>query len=131
MEQKLTLFHLLNDIVQHSKKRNYDDLLDKFQTQIREAMPHLKNTKITEKVIRCLSIWSERQVFEDKFVQELITSIDPSQNREEQEILDNFQVSYLCNLYYKYTQSLLRNILHNITLSHIHLIVATTIVYPN
>ena len=55
-------------------------------------MPHLKNTKITEKVIRCLSIWSERQVFEDKFVQELITSIDPSQNREEQEILDNFQV---------------------------------------
>ena len=92
MEQKLTLFHLLNDIVQHSKKRNYDDLLDKFQTQIREAMPHLKNTKITEKVIRCLSIWSERQVFEDKFVQELITSIDPSQNREEQEILDNFEV---------------------------------------
>ena len=92
VDQKLTLFHLLNDVVQHSKKRNYDDLLEKFQVQIKEAMPHLKNLKITEKVIRCLNIWSERQVFEDKFVQELITSIDPSQNRAEQDILDNFQV---------------------------------------
>jgi hypothetical protein len=100
VDQKLTLFHLLNDVVQHSKKRNYDDLLDKFQVQIREAMPHLKNTKITEKIIRCLNIWSERQVFEDKFVQELIASIDPSQNRAEQDILDNFQVIFqLPNIY--------------------------------
>lgn len=96
LEQKLTLFHLLNDVVQHSKKRNYDDLLKKFQEQIREAMPHLKNTKITEKIIRCLNIWAERQIFEGKFVQELIASIDPSQNRAEQDILDNFQPQQLC-----------------------------------
>ena len=80
-------------MVQHSKKRNYEELLDKFQSQIREAMPHLKDTKIAEKVHRCLNIWSERQVFEDRFVQELISMIDPSQNRAEQDILDNFQVS--------------------------------------
>ena len=92
VEQKLTLFYLLNDVVQHSKKRNYDELLDKFQAQIKEAMTHLKNTKITEKILRCLNIWSERQIFEEKFLQELIASIDPSQNRAEQDILDNFQV---------------------------------------
>ena len=95
IEQKLTLFHLLNDVVQHSKKRNYEELLEKFQAQIREAMPHLKNTKITQKVIRVLDIWLERQVFEEKFIQELISSIDPRQNRAEQDILDNFQVNYL------------------------------------
>ena len=95
IEQKLTLFHLLNDVVQHSKKRNYEELLEKFQAQIREAMPHLKNTKITQKVIRVLDIWLERQVFEEKFIQELISSIDPRQNRAEQDILDNFQVNLL------------------------------------
>ena len=57
-------------------------------------MPHLKNTKITQKVIRVLNIWLERQVFEEKFIQELISSIDPRQNRAEQDILDNFQVRY-------------------------------------
>ena len=57
-------------------------------------MPHLKNTKITQKVIRVLNIWLERQVFEEKFIQELISSIDPKQNRAEQDILDNFQVRY-------------------------------------
>ena len=79
-------------MVQHSKKRNYDELLDKFQAQLKEAMPHLKDTKITEKIHRCLNIWAERQVFEDQFIQELIATIDPSQNRPEQDILDNFQV---------------------------------------
>ena len=79
--------------MQHSKKRNYEELLEKFQAQIREAMPHLKNTKITQKVIRVLDIWLERQVFEEKFIQELISSIDPRQNRAEQDILDNFQVN--------------------------------------
>ena len=36
------LFYLVNDIVQHSAKRNYSELLDKFRSGIKEAMPHLK-----------------------------------------------------------------------------------------
>ena len=42
IEQKLVLFYLVNDIVQHSAKRNYSELLDKFRSGIKEAMPHLK-----------------------------------------------------------------------------------------
>ena len=42
IEQKLVLFYLVNDIVQHSAKRNYGELLDKFRSGIKEAMPHLK-----------------------------------------------------------------------------------------
>ena len=38
VEQKLVLFYLVNDIVQHSAKRSYVELLDKFRSAIKEAM---------------------------------------------------------------------------------------------
>jgi len=97
-EHKLTLFHLVNDIVQHSKRKNYAELLEKFQAVLKESMPHLKETKICEKVVRCLNIWSERQVFEEKFITELVGVVDPSQNKQgnEQDILDSFQPTQLC-----------------------------------
>ena len=87
IEQKLVLFYLVNDIVQHSAKRNYGELLDKFRSGIKEAMPHLKvdsrhfqvgmksyhpflqEEKIGPKVQRCLDIWEEREVFDSDFIQ--------------------------------------------------------------
>ncbi len=89
-EQRLTLFHLLNDIVQHSKRKNFEDLLEKFEGILKEIMPYMKEEKICDKVQRCLDIWSERQVFNEKFVGELSAII--KKNREEQELIDNFQV---------------------------------------
>merc|ERR1719341_867966 len=71
IEQKLVLFYLVNDIVQHSAKRNYGELLDKFRSGIKEAMPHLKEEKIGPKVQRCLDIWEEREVFDSDFIQEI------------------------------------------------------------
>ena len=50
MEQKLVLFHLVNDIVQHSAKKGFTELLDKFKSGIKESMPHLKEEKIAYKV---------------------------------------------------------------------------------
>ena len=89
-EQRLTLFYLLNDVVQHSKRKNYDDLLEKFEGILKEVMPYMKEDKICEKVQRCLDIWVERQVFSEKFVGELSPII--KKNKEEQELIDNFQV---------------------------------------
>ena len=91
-DQKLTLFHLLNDVVQHSKRRNHQELLEKLKGILKESMPHLKDARICEKVMRCLNIWIERQVFEEKFVNDLTAIIDPGQNKADQDILDNFQV---------------------------------------
>ena len=85
----MVLFYLVNDIVQHSAKRNYSELLDKFRSGIKEAMPHLKvhyrkdpgrkknqnsiryfqEEKIGPKVQRCLDIWEEREVFDSDFIQ--------------------------------------------------------------
>jgi hypothetical protein len=69
IEQKLVLFYLVNDIVQHAAKRSYSELLDKFRSGIKEAMPHLKEEKIGPKVQRCLDIWEEREVFDVEYIQ--------------------------------------------------------------
>jgi len=96
-EQKLTLFHLVNDIVQHSKRKNYAELLEKFQVVLKESMPHLKDAKICEKVVRCLNIWQERLVFEEKFITDLLAVVDPAKNKTaDQDILDTFQPTQLC-----------------------------------
>ena len=55
-----------------------------------QVMPYLKEDKICDKVQRCLDIWVERQVFSEKFVGELSPII--KKNKEEQELIDNFQV---------------------------------------
>lgn len=94
VEQRLTLFYLLNDVVQHSKGKNYEDLLEKFEGILKEIMPYLKEEKISEKVQRCLNIWNERQVFSEKFISDLSAII--KQNRAEQDLIDNFQPQQLC-----------------------------------
>jgi len=96
IEQKLVLFYLVNDIVQHSAKRNYGELLDKFRSGIKEAMPHLKEEKIGPKVQRCLDIWEEREVFDADFIQELTGLIDLTPVKEDEEIVENFQPTQLC-----------------------------------
>jgi len=97
IDQKLVLFYLVNDILQHSKKRDYVELLDKFRNLVKEAMPHLKDEKIVPKVNRCLAIWEERGVFDSDFIQELAGLIDLTPTfKEDQEIVENFQPQQLC-----------------------------------
>ena len=96
VEQKLVLFYLVNDIVQHSAKRGYSELLEKFRSAIKEAMPHLKDEKIGPKVQRCLDIWEERDVFDKEYLQDLTCLIDLTPVKEDQEIVENFQPPQLC-----------------------------------
>jgi len=96
IEQKLVLFYLVNDIVQHSAKRGYGELLDKFRSCIKEAMPHLKEEKIGPKVQRCLDIWDERDVFDSEYIEELTKLIDLTPVKEDKEIVENFQPQQLC-----------------------------------
>ena len=51
IDQKLVLFYLVNDVVQHSAKKGIADILDKFRSSIKDALPHLKEEKIANKVI--------------------------------------------------------------------------------
>jgi len=96
VEQKLVLFYLVNDIVQHASKKMYTELLDKFKVAIKEAMPHLKEEKIANKIQRCLGIWGEREVFPMDYIEELKALIDMTPVKEDQEIIENFQSTELC-----------------------------------
>jgi hypothetical protein len=96
VEQKLALFYLLNDVVQHSKRKNYNEVLEKFQGVLKEAIPHLKDETISPKIRRCFNIWSERQVFNEKFIKDLISSIEAGKKTDIADIVDNFQPQQLC-----------------------------------
>ena len=70
-------------------------MVDKCQGVLKEAMGHFQDDKIAPKVKRCLDIWREREVFEDKFIAELEATLDPGNPKskeDEQEIVDSFQV---------------------------------------
>ena len=95
IEQKLPLFYLLNDVVQHSKRKNYNEYLDRFQSVLKEALPHLKDESIRGKVGRVINIWSERQVFEEKFIKELTAILEVSK-KTDNDIVDSFQPHQLC-----------------------------------
>lgn len=90
------MFYLLNDIVQHAKRKNHNELIERFQSVLKEAMPHLKDENIANKVRRCLNIWSERQVFNEKFLKELIAILETGKKKDINDIVDTFQPHQLC-----------------------------------
>ena len=102
-EAKLNLLYLVNDVVQHSKKKGDKEMVAKIKGVLKEAMPHLRDGKICEKVQRVLNIWREREVFVEGFIDELAKSVDPSNDedpdeQEEREIIENFQVRFCVSL---------------------------------
>ncbi len=108
-DQKITLFHLINDVVQHAKRKRIAEVLDKCQAVLKEAMTHFRQPeKVAAKVKRCLDIWEERQVFEAAFVQELRVALDDDGSKRassasggpastaETTVMENFQPQQLC-----------------------------------
>ena len=96
VEQKLTLFYLLNDVVQHSKRKNYSEVIDRFQSVLKEAVPHLKDENISGKIRRVINIWSERQIFSDKFTKELVAILETGKKKDITDIVNSFQPNQLC-----------------------------------
>ena len=52
VNQKLVLFYLFNDIVQNAKRKQAAEMLTKCQAVLKEAIPHLRDDKIAEKIQR-------------------------------------------------------------------------------
>lgn len=95
-EQKLPLFYLINDVVQHSKRKHFNEVIERTQSVLKEAMPHLKDETICSKVRRVLDIWGERQVFPDKFLKELVAILESGKKKDIHDIVDSFQPNQLC-----------------------------------
>lgn len=96
VEQKLPLFYLLNDVVQHSKRKDLKEFIERFESVLKEAIPHLKDESHVGKVRRVINIWEERQVFEEKFIKELKAILEAGKKTDINDIVDSFQPHQIC-----------------------------------
>ena len=49
-------------MVQHSKRKDLKEFIERFESVLKEAIPHLKDESHVGKVRRVINIWEERQV---------------------------------------------------------------------
>ncbi|XP_045128635.1 uncharacterized protein LOC123514669 [Portunus trituberculatus] len=91
---RLTLFYVCNDIVQNSRRKKIQDLVQHFATAIKEAAPLVRDEKIRPKIIRIFNIWEERGVYDAKFVSELteiVENVGTVNASENEVVLSTFQ----------------------------------------
>lgn len=79
IENRLTLFYLANDVIQHSKKKKYD-FVESWGTTLQRATPLVRDDKVRHKISRIFKIWEQREVYSEEFISDLnsLLSKNPS-----------------------------------------------------
>ncbi|KAJ6648837.1 Regulation of nuclear pre-mRNA domain-containing protein 2, partial [Pseudolycoriella hygida] len=92
VEHRLTLFHLANDVIQHSKRKNYE-FVDSWGTTLQKATTMVRDEKVKNKIIRIFNIWDQRGVYNEEFLTDLhnLISINPINQRQQQAESDDEQ----------------------------------------
>jgi hypothetical protein len=72
---RLTLFYLANDVIQNSKKKGITFFVDGFEELLPKCMGLLMDDKIRNNVLRVLTIWSERSIYRQSFIDELKSAV--------------------------------------------------------
>ena len=70
IESRLTLFYLANDVIQHSKRKNYE-FVDSWGTTLQKATTLVRDDKVKEKISRIFNIWEQREVYSEDFITDL------------------------------------------------------------
>lgn len=70
IESRLTLFYLANDVIQHSKRRNYE-FVDSWGTSLQKATTLVRDDKVKEKISRIFKIWEQREIYSEEFIADL------------------------------------------------------------
>ncbi|XP_019755927.1 uncharacterized protein LOC109534634 isoform X1 [Dendroctonus ponderosae] len=96
IEQRLTLFYLANDVVQYSKRRNYD-YVDTWGTAIQKATTMVRDEKVKHKILRIFKIWEQRAVYGEEYITDLcgLISVQPTGPKSDEP--HEFQASYVIN----------------------------------
>lgn len=68
---RLALFYLANDVIQHAKRKAITQYLDDFAEVLKEAVALVKDDKLKSSIERVFSIWAERNVYGEDFIDEL------------------------------------------------------------
>ena len=79
IESRLTLFYLANDVIQHSKRKNYE-FVASWATSLQKATTFVRDEKVKEKISRIFNIWEQREIYSEDFIADLhgLLAINPS-----------------------------------------------------
>lgn len=97
IEQRLTLFYLANDVIQYSKRKNYD-FVESWGTTLQKATTLVREEKVKARILRIFKIWEQRGVYGEEFIADLsgLISASPIGQKLNQDPQD-FQPAYLIN----------------------------------
>jgi hypothetical protein len=70
VEHRLTLFYLANDVIQHSKRKNYE-FVESWGTSLQRATTLVRDDKVKEKISRIFNIWQQREIYSEDFIADL------------------------------------------------------------
>ncbi|XP_049881259.1 regulation of nuclear pre-mRNA domain-containing protein 2 isoform X2 [Pectinophora gossypiella] len=70
VEQRLVLFYLANDVIQYSKRKNYE-FVESWGLNLQKATPLVRDEKVRHKILRIFKIWEQRSVYDEEFLSDL------------------------------------------------------------
>ncbi|KAG8317678.1 Regulation of nuclear pre-mRNA domain-containing protein 2 [Homalodisca vitripennis] len=85
IEQRLTLFHLANDVIQYSKRKGFD-FVESWGTALQKATTMVRDDKVKNKILRLFKIWDERSIYDEAFLVDLsglLSSRKPAQSNQD------------------------------------------------
>lgn len=79
IEHRLALFYLANDVIQHSKRKNYE-FVASWGTTLQKATTLVRDDKVKEKISRIFNIWEQREIYTEDFIADLhgLLAINPA-----------------------------------------------------
>ncbi|XP_011646134.1 uncharacterized protein LOC105432860 isoform X2 [Pogonomyrmex barbatus] len=85
VEHRLTLFYLANDVIQYSKRKNFE-FVESWGTTLQRATPMVRDEKVKHRILRIFKIWDQRQVYDEEFLADLsgLISAAPKKKLEPQ-----------------------------------------------
>ncbi|XP_059486837.1 regulation of nuclear pre-mRNA domain-containing protein 2 [Neocloeon triangulifer] len=75
MENRLILFYLANDVIQYSKKKNYD-FVNTWALFLQRAVTLVRDDKVKTNITRIFRIWGERGIYDEAFIADLNGLLD-------------------------------------------------------
>ncbi|XP_044738871.1 uncharacterized protein LOC123300368 isoform X2 [Chrysoperla carnea] len=94
VEHRLTLFYLANDVIQYSKRKNYE-FVESWGTTLQKATTMVREEKVKHRILRIFKIWEQRGIYGEEFLSDLsgLISVAPAKKSETEPL--EFQPSYL------------------------------------
>ncbi|XP_060536279.1 uncharacterized protein LOC132708153 isoform X2 [Cylas formicarius] len=96
VEQRLILFYLANDVVQYSKRRNYE-YVESWGTALQKATTMVRDDRVKHKILRIFKIWEQRAVYGEEFIADLCGLINVTPTGVKNDEPHEFQATYVVN----------------------------------